>query len=447
MSVTLSITLDKRRVKGKTNLYPVKLLVVHDSNPKRYQTIYDLSEKDFKNLAAARVTDRLHQIRLKLQEIERTGTDLALKLEPFQWQDFEKEFILENSEFKQRKSIKAIPEKVHFESYGIEYDRRFPIFNLPPAEEGTLLATFLAYIHKVLGEGRIRTAASYQTTYRTMVRFQGNVKLSQIDVKYLKQLELWMLNQEYSITTVGIYTRCLRAIFNEAISEGKLKREKSYPFGRRKYQCPASRNVKKSLTIAEVEKIYKYIPENEFERKAKDFWLFSYLGNGINATDIAHLKYKNIDGDYITFRRSKTENAARIAPRDITFYMTEDVKHVIAYWANDDRSANNYLFPILKHGITPLRQVELIELFVQSINDWMKKIKTKLAIEKRVTTYVARHTFSTILKRSGVSTEVIQESLGHTNIRTTESYLDSFEKEIKKEFAAKLTAFRKEFSD
>lgn len=73
----------------------------------------------------------------------------------------------------------------------------------------------------------------------------------------------------------------------------------------------------------------------------------------------------------------------------------------------------------------------------------MRKIKTKLGIEKKVTTYVARHTFSTVLKRSGVSTEFIQESLGHTDIRTTENYLDSFEKDVKREFACKLTAFKK----
>jgi integrase/recombinase XerD len=72
----------------------------------------------------------------------------------------------------------------------------------------------------------------------------------------------------------------------------------------------------------------------------------------------------------------------------------------------------------------------------------MRKIKTKLGIEKKVTTYVARHTFSTVLKRSGVSTEFIQESLGHTDIRTTENYLDSFEKDVKREFAGKLTAFK-----
>jgi integrase/recombinase XerD len=32
----------------------------------------------------------------------------------------------------------------------------------------------------------------------------------------------------------------------------------------------------------------------------------------------------------------------------------------------------------------------------------------------------------------GVSTEFIQEALGHTNIKATKNYLDSFEKEIKK---------------
>jgi integrase/recombinase XerD len=72
----------------------------------------------------------------------------------------------------------------------------------------------------------------------------------------------------------------------------------------------------------------------------------------------------------------------------------------------------------------------------------MGKIRKKLGIEKKVTTYVARHTFSTVMKRSGASTEFIQEALGHTNIKTTENYLDSFEKEVKKEFASKLVPFK-----
>jgi hypothetical protein len=62
------------------------------------------------------------------------------------------------------------------------------------------------------------------------------------------------------------------------------------------------------------------------------------------------------------------------------------------------------IIPVSEDDITPLLQLEPIELFVQVQNDLMRKIRKKLGIEKKITTYVARHTFSTVLKRSGVST-------------------------------------------
>ena len=89
---------------------------------------------------------------------------------------------------------------------------------------------------------------------------------------------------------------------------------------------------------------------------------------------------------------------------------------------------------MLSPGITPMRQYELIELFVAFINDWMQKIKKKVGIERNITCYVARHTFSIVMNRSGTSTKFIQKALGHTNIKTTENYLDSFDKEVKKSF-------------
>ncbi len=72
----------------------------------------------------------------------------------------------------------------------------------------------------------------------------------------------------------------------------------------------------------------------------------------------------------------------------------------------------------------------------------MKAICDELGIDKKITTIVSRHSFSTQLKRSGVSTEFIQEALGHTSKKTTENYLDSFSKEVKKEFAGLLASFK-----
>jgi len=50
---------------------------------------------------------------------------------------------------------------------------------------------------------------------------------------------------------------------------------------------------------------------------------------------------------------------------------------------------------------------------------------------------------ATHLKFAGASKEYIQESLGHSSIKTTENYLDSFEREIKKEFAERLSSIFK----
>ena len=74
----------------------------------------------------------------------------------------------------------------------------------------------------------------------------------------------------------------------------------------------------------------------------------------------------------------------------------------------------------------------------------MQRIAAKTGIEKNITTYYARHTFSTVLKRSGVSYEFISESLGHHDLRTTENYLDSFEDATKKEYSERLLPFKNE---
>ena len=72
----------------------------------------------------------------------------------------------------------------------------------------------------------------------------------------------------------------------------------------------------------------------------------------------------------------------------------------------------------------------------------MKSIAKHLKITKDVTTYAARHSFATILQRSGASTEFISEALGHSNVKTTQNYLGGFEDETKKETVKALTAFK-----
>jgi len=442
---TISIILDTRRIK-KTNKYPVKLRVTFERVTEYYQTIFDLSKDDYEKLSASRIGSELQTVRDKLKGLERTAEQAVMELDPFTFHDFEKNFILNNKLFRPRQMKPELLLETEDKFDHSPFFKKFPILLEDHSKPGTVSMAYVMYIKKLLKEGRIATAVNYHGSYVSIKKFRGDVRFTDITPSYLTQYENWLINQSVSKTTVGMYLRPLRALFNEAIEEGIIKREKCYPFGRRKYRIPTSKNIKKALDLNDIKKIYYYEcdPELESEQRAKDYWLFSYFGNGMNPKDIACLKYKNIHDDYLIFERSKTERAMRSDPKPITVFLTEDMKAIIERWGNKNKSSNKYIFPVMEDGMSPLRQYELLQLFVGFINDWMKRIIKKLGIDKKATTYVARHTFSTVLKRSGASTEYIQEALGHTDVKTTENYLDSFGKEVKREFANRLTSFKKE---
>ena len=88
-----------------------------------------------------------------------------------------------------------------------------------------------------------------------------------------------------------------------------------YPFGKRKYEIPASRNTKKALCLHDIAAIYNYKAEpGSTTERMKDYWMFIYYCNGINVKDMCRLRYKNMQDDFLAFQRSKTENTKRVQP-------------------------------------------------------------------------------------------------------------------------------------
>jgi integrase len=75
------------------------------------------------------------------------------------------------------------------------------------------------------------------------------------------------------------------------------------------------------------------------------------------------------------------------------------------------------------------------------VNKYIKRIAKNVGIKENISTYSARHSFATVLKRSGINLSFISEALGHSNMKTTESYLDSFEDDTRKANAMKLLDF------
>ena len=59
----------------------------------------------------------------------------------------------------------------------------------------------------------------YQTTYNAFKRFRGNVTFRQITKDYLEDFKYYLLDQQASLNTVGMYSRNIRTSFNEAIEQ------------------------------------------------------------------------------------------------------------------------------------------------------------------------------------------------------------------------------------
>lgn len=435
--------LDTRRMK-KNGKYPIKLRVIANRVTKDYLTIFELTEADYKKLGAPRISESLQEVRKNFQEIAASVEATIREMEPFSFADFEKQYV--GHKYIKIKERKADLQIAVVNSEGFDYSpylKRFSIFSEKHFDPTCLSSVFLSYIKKLLQQGRIGSAINYQRTYRSLEAFRGNATLQEISPGYLYQYEAWMLARGASKTTVGIVLRPLRAVFNEAIEERLISKEKCYPFGRRKYRIPASRNLKKALSQDDLKKIFYYQPICKRQAIAKAYWLFCYLANGMNVKDMIHIKWRNVQGEYLIFERLKTEKSAQADLRPITVYLTEKLWEIMNSIGSKSRLPNDYIFPIMQSNLNSLQQFDLLHDVRKMINKAMAAISKELGIEKKVTTIVTRHSFSTQLKRAGVSTEFIQEALGHTNKKTTENYLDSFEKEVKKEYAAKLTDFIK----
>jgi integrase len=193
-----------------------------------------------------------------------------------------------------------------------------------------------------------------------------------------------------------------------------------------------------ALSLEQIGQIVKYDDGSDATAKYRDYWLFLYLCNGINMADFVKLKYANIEDGEIYFVRQKTERTNRMR-REIRAIVTPEMQAIIKRWGNPP-APDSYIFPILEGGEDAVTVKKKTQYTTRAINKRMAEIGKQLGIS-HISTYTARHSYATVLKRSGANIAYISESLGHNSLQTTETYLASFEKEERQKNAALLTQF------
>lgn len=250
---------------------------------------------------------------------------------------------------------------------------------------------------------------------------QSGLLLNNIDEDFLRRYQAWMIDQGRSLTTVAIYLRNVRAVFNDAIDPRRLISRDLYPFGKGRFVIPETNNLKKAYSDEHLVTLFSFQPRTPRESFAFDFWRLFYYCDGINPIDVAYLTEENLSGEVFSYFRRKTRTTRRVQVEK-SVYINEVVVDIFRRRAVH----KPYLFGVIKPGMSAQAQRKAVDYWVTRINKGMAVIARKLGLP-RPTTYTARHTVGTKYIRAGVDIAKIKDIFSHAYVATTEKYLKGIE--------------------
>lgn len=292
-------------------------------------------------------------------------------------------------------------------------------------------------VSRLESEGRIATASAYRCAMKSLVEYRGDFPFDVVDVEFLEKYERWMMTPRTenkvlikgkSVTTVGFYLRAFRSIFNLA-TERRLVSKDLYPFGPKKYVIPKGSNFKKALSRKEKTLLGKVKGKGPEEKRAVAMWMFSYFCNGMNFTDMAHLRPEDIHQDVIVFVRRKTIRTVRQV-KPIVVPIRPEVRLIIKEYGQNEP----YIFGVISEEMSPKERYSKIQYWIKLTNRHVNNIAGSLGVIGKVNTYSARHTFATALLE-GANIKEISESLGHSSTTVTEAYLKGLDLEKAKKLS------------
>ena len=257
-----------------------------------------------------------------------------------------------------------------------------------------------------------------------MIKFAGDtIFFENITPEFLEKWETSMRARGNENGGIAFKMRELRAIFNTAIRRKLISRE-IYPFQEYKISKLKAKKNKRALSLEDFKKLKEVdLSERPDLIDAYHYFMFSVYTRGMNFVDMMKLKWTDIQDNRIYYTRSKTKGQFNIE-------VTEKVQELLDYYKAQERDTE-YVFPILlKDDLTPTQIAHRKHKVLGRCNRNLKEIAQLAGIDKKLTTYVARHSFATLLRQMGTSTDKISELMGHSDVQITMTYLKEFDNDI-----------------
>lgn len=277
-----------------------------------------------------------------------------------------------------------------------------------------------------LNLNRIGNSRQYRTAANSFKKFLKNT-YNESDITF-KELTNNILDEYIDYlnvnhihhNTILKYVITLQAAYNKGIKDKKIEQKKENPF--ENINLNKNRVIPKhrALSSTEIESIKNYKPLED-EELSYNVFLFSYFNRGITWKDICLLKKEDVKASTITYSRKKTGGNFVQSIHPSTVYIVDN------YINNSD---TEFLFPFIENKqYTAVQLDKRVKYCCQRVNEQLKAIGVKLKLSLPLTTYVARHSYATTLIRSNVNPKMIQNALGHSDLKITQSYINQFNDE------------------
>jgi len=279
-------------------------------------------------------------------------------------------------------------------------------------------------IDKLTRSGRIGNAENFRTALSSFKRFSNgkDIHFELINYKWLTDYEAYHYERGNSPVSLSVYLRALRSIFNKAIMHGIVD-ETYYPFGRHKYLMPTSPRKKRAISKEDILKIEQLVlPVGSKIWHAQNYFLFSFYTMGMNWSDMAHLKMKNIVNDRIEYIRLKTK---RKTAKGFSIKINPKIQMILDFYT-PGKGKEDFIFPIIMRTESPILIREDIKNRLRRYHENLERIRIRCGISEKLTSYVSRHTWATLAKKSGIDIGIISDALGHQDTVVTRTYLESF---------------------
>lgn len=291
------------------------------------------------------------------------------------------------------------------------------------------------YIPEVIGmlkrEGKFPAMHVYACTLRSYEKFcaeerhpkNTTASLSMQEIftpERLKEYEDWLAGQQSSPNTISTYMRTLQAVYNRWMSPGI---EGYNPVLFKDVYTKVESRTKRALTAEQMEQLRNtdFSVLTLRQQQVLTYFLLMFMLRGMPFIDLAHLRKSDLRNRRITYRRHKT---GKLMVVDVP----PDAMRLLQKYR--DKTDSEYLFPLLHGGLFMEEHHHRYQETLRHFNRELARLMKQLLPGVSVSSYTARHTWATLAYHSGVPVGLISQSLEHSSIRVTMTYLKPFDAEV-----------------